>query len=40
MANQGQQPPDQQLPAQPQPPPVRVPRTPAQYTIVQPLGFS
>jgi len=40
MANQGQQPPDQQLLAQPQPPPVRVARTPAQYTIVQPLDFS
>jgi len=40
MADQGQQPPDQQILAQPQPPLVRVARTPAQYTIVQPLDFS
>ena len=40
MADQGQQPPNQQILAQPQPPPVRVARTPAQYTIVQPLDFS
>jgi hypothetical protein len=40
MADQGQHPPDQQILAQPQPLPVRVARTPAQYTIVQPMDFS
>jgi hypothetical protein len=40
MADQGQQPPNQQILAQTQPLPVCVARTPAQYTIVQPLDCS